>query len=69
MLIKQKPRVCIYATALIFKLLLSAKIIQTIIYVSAVSINRRYGYIFEKVSPVSQKETVREAFLLPPQLF
>ena len=50
-------------------LLLSAKIIQTIIYVSAVSINRRYGYIFEKVSPVSQKETVREAFLLPPQLF
>ena len=33
------------------KLLLSAKIIQTIIYVSAVSINRRCGYIFEKVSP------------------
>ena len=52
-----------------FLILLSAKIIQTIIYVSAVSINRRYGYIFEKVSPVSQKETVREAFLLPPQLF
>ena len=34
-----------------------------------VSINRRCGYIFEKVSPVSQKETVREAFLLPPQSF